>query len=131
MFDWDDPVPELSGGGLPGNYEYHNSKFHWGEAEKEEGSEHQVDGIAYVTYESISCNINQLRMNVSSLSFQFRSVLELQMYHWNKEYNDFDDAKTKRDGVAVLSILYDLGDDNQALKPVIDNLPKIHVSGGD
>ncbi|KAJ1192852.1 hypothetical protein NDU88_002158 [Pleurodeles waltl] len=102
-FDDSDPVSVLSGGPLSESYRLKQVHFHWGLTD-DCGSEHTVDGVQYAS--------------------------ELHMVHWNAEkYSDFVEAVSQPDGLAVISCLLELGEDNSALQQITDVLDSIKNKG--
>ena len=57
---------------------------------------------------------------------------ELHLVHFKKEYGSLGGALGKDDGLAVLGIMLELADeDNAKLKPIIDGLKTITASGAE
>ena len=44
----------------------------------------------------------------------------MHLVHWNTAYKNFDTAKTKRDGLAVLAILFEANYPSPLFKPLSD-----------
>ena len=71
--------PSISGGGLPGTYNFFQVHFHWGSDSVKGGSEHVVNNVRFPG--------------------------EMQIIHINSKYGSFDDAIHYADGLAILSVL--------------------------
>ncbi|XP_051779046.1 carbonic anhydrase 14 [Erpetoichthys calabaricus] len=91
--------------GLPKKYSAVQLHLHWGSRGTEEGSEHQLNGKTYLA--------------------------ELHVVHFNSEsYPNFTVAKEKADGLAVLGILIEEGENaNPAYEHILKNLIYIQHSG--
>jgi len=93
----------LSGGPLEGEYTLKQFHFHWG-AKSEHGSEHLVDNKAYAA--------------------------ELHFVHWNSStYATFEEAVHAADGLAVLTVFLESGEENHGLSDITDLLPEVRHSG--
>ncbi|XP_062847097.1 carbonic anhydrase 2-like isoform X2 [Trichomycterus rosablanca] len=88
----------LTGGPLTGTYRLKQFHFHWGSSDNK-GSEHTVDGKMYPA--------------------------ELHLVHWNTAYPSFGDAATKPDGLGVVGVFLEIGDENPNLQKVLDALQAI------
>lgn len=93
----------LEGGPL-GNDKYRLQQFHchWGKV-PEEGSEHTVDGTTFSG--------------------------EIHLVHWNEKYGSFDDAVDKEDGLAVLGVFFQVGQEHPELLKIEQLLPNIEHNG--
>ncbi|KAI5095662.1 carbonic anhydrase 6 isoform X2, partial [Silurus meridionalis] len=92
--------------GLPNRYTAVQMHLHWGGWDLEaSGSEHTVDGIRYMA--------------------------ELHVVHYNSDkYANFDEAKDKPDGLAVLAFFYEDGHfENTYYSDFINNLEKVKYAG--
>uniref|UniRef100_A0A1W7RAS9 carbonic anhydrase n=1 Tax=Hadrurus spadix TaxID=141984 RepID=A0A1W7RAS9_9SCOR len=99
----DDTEATISGGGLPATYKFLQLHFHWGK-EDDRGSEHTFDGND--------------------------APLEMHLVHVNKHYRSVEEALTKKDGLAVLAILFEVTDkDNEELEPIIEVLDDVIQEG--
>ncbi|AFB76937.1 carbonic anhydrase-like protein [Cotia virus SPAn232] len=88
----------INQGPLSNIYIAKEAHFHWGY--ENFGSEHLVDGFQY--------------------------ACELQIIHWNKIYNNFEEALTKDKGIAIVSILFNSSDNNNDdLEEVFNKIPSI------
>ncbi|XP_013858516.1 carbonic anhydrase 7 [Austrofundulus limnaeus] len=86
----------IRGGPLDNPYRLKQFHFHWGE-KGHEGSEHTVAGLGYAS--------------------------ELHLVHWNAvKYRSFTDAASAPDGLAVLGIFLETGDDHRWLHLITDVL---------
>lgn len=90
----------ISGSKLPGkNYELSQFHFHWGRRDNE-GSEHLIDGKA--------------------------SALEIHFVHWNVDkYNNFEEASTTSDGLAVVGVLVEVTDQDSNVNKELAILTKL------
>jgi len=82
------PPPYIEGGRLPmgERFEFHSFHWHWG-SDPKKGSEHTINGKSY--------------------------PLELHLVHVNTKYkDDLNKALSKKDGLAVLGVLYELVDED-------------------
>ncbi|XP_052212006.1 carbonic anhydrase 7-like [Dreissena polymorpha] len=86
----------LTGGPL-GNQQFRLEEFHlhWG-ADNRRGSEHTIDGKMFAA--------------------------ELHLVHWNTKYGSMVEAQDKRDGLAVLGVMIEPGDEHPAFSVVSNNL---------
>ncbi|XP_064603159.1 carbonic anhydrase 2-like isoform X2 [Liolophura sinensis] len=86
----------LQGGGLPSRYRVAQFHFHWGDADKR-GSEHLVNGKAF--------------------------PMEMHIVHYSTEYSNVSDALNRPNGLAVLAVLFTVGDaPNSAFDKVVGHL---------
>lgn len=93
----------LSGGALEGEYELWQLHAHWG-SDDDKGSEHTVDGKAYAG--------------------------ELHLVHWNKsKYASPNEAAGEPDGLAVLGLFLDIGDEHPELSKITSLLGDIRHKG--
>jgi len=92
-------MPSVTGGGLPGNFEFAQGHFHWGNTSLV-GSEHLIGGDAF--------------------------PLELHLVHFNSKYGTIGEALKYPDGLAVIGIMHKISrEDNPNLNPIIESLEKI------
>ncbi|XP_041508543.1 carbonic anhydrase 6-like [Microtus oregoni] len=87
-------------------YKAEQMHFHWGGDFAEiSGSEHTVDGI--------------------------RRVIEIHFVHYNSKYENFDEAKSQPDGLAVLAVLVEINEyeENTYYSPLISELLNIQYTG--
>jgi len=93
--------PQISYGNLPdkGPYTLAQYHLHWG-ADATKGSEHTINSVRY--------------------------PMELHLVHYKTAYGSLTDSIDKADGLAVLGIMFELSDtDNANLKPLIDVISSI------
>merc|ERR1712079_572679 len=84
----------ISGGGLDGRYYFEQLHFHWGD-NSAIGSEHTIHGR--------------------------RFPLEMHLVHFSSEYSNVLEASTKPGGLVVLSVLFQIAeDDNIFLRPITE-----------
>ncbi|XP_036448508.1 carbonic anhydrase 2-like [Colossoma macropomum] len=88
----------LTGGPISGTYRLKQFHFHWGSSD-DKGSEHTIDGKTYSA--------------------------ELHLVHWNTAYSSFGDAVNESDGLAVIGVFLEIGDENPQLQKVLDALDGI------
>lgn len=100
--DFDSGSSSIKGGPLEGEYQLAQYHCHWGR-ENERGSEHTVDGKRYAA--------------------------ELHLVHFNKKYGTFAAAADKEDGLAVIGVFLEVGDENKELKKVTDSMAEVRFSG--
>ena len=75
-------------------YVFHHAVWHWGNNSKE-GSEHYLNGVQY--------------------------PMEIQLYHFNTKYSNYDEAALKPDGLVVASFFYEMSEEpNPRLKDLIE-----------
>ncbi|CAL4121440.1 unnamed protein product [Meganyctiphanes norvegica] len=97
--------PRIKGGGLEGIYDFANLHFHWG-SNSSLGSEHSIDGKFY--------------------------PMEAHLVHYKSEYKDVDTAVLHPDGLAVLSVLFEVTPkDNKFLAPILKSLNKVEKAQTD
>ncbi|KAJ3593964.1 hypothetical protein NHX12_006297 [Muraenolepis orangiensis] len=102
-FDDSDDRSVISGGPLVNPYRLRQFHFHWGEKGCQ-GSEHTVDGKGFAS--------------------------ELHLVHWNAEkYMTFGQAASEPDGLAVLGIFLETGDDHRWLHKITDALYMVKFKG--
>ncbi|XP_043957255.1 carbonic anhydrase 7 [Gambusia affinis] len=102
-FNDSDDRSVIQGGPLDNPYRLKQFHFHWGEKGCE-GSEHTVAGVGYAS--------------------------ELHLVHWNAaKYKTFEEAATAPDGLAVLGIFLELGDDHRWLHMITDALYMVKFKG--
>jgi len=96
-------APRIDGGGLAGEYVFAQFHFHWGR-DSSMGSEHTINGVRY--------------------------PMELHLVHFKGEYNGLKEAINKKDGLAVLGVLFKISaTDNPAFTPIIQTLKEIQPAG--
>ncbi|CAH1270571.1 CA2 [Branchiostoma lanceolatum] len=92
-------VPKISGGPLYEEYKLLQIHAHWGATDRD-GSEHTVDGEVFQG--------------------------EVHLVHMNTKYPSFEQAMTKRDGLAVLGVFLQLADEgHESFKTITDKLENI------
>ncbi|XDV47794.1 hypothetical protein PO909_017350, partial [Leuciscus waleckii] len=92
----------LTEGPISGKYRLKQFHFHWG-ASDDKGSEHTVDGKCFPA--------------------------ELHLVHWNTKYASFGEAADKSDGLAVVGVFLEIGEDNPKLQKVLDAMDAIKSKG--
>ncbi|XP_061522249.1 carbonic anhydrase 1-like [Phycodurus eques] len=92
----------LSGGPVSGVYRLKQFHFHWG-ASDDRGSEHTVAGNKYPA--------------------------ELHLVHWNTKYANFGEAASKPNGLAVVGVFLQIGNENASLQKVLDTFGAIKTKG--
>ncbi|XP_054621183.1 carbonic anhydrase 1-like [Dunckerocampus dactyliophorus] len=100
MDDTDSSI--LTGGPVSGVYRLKQFHFHWG-ASDDRGSEHTVAGNKYPA--------------------------ELHLVHWNTKYASFGEAAGQPDGLAVVGVFLQIGDENASLQKVLDAFGDIKTKG--
>ncbi|KAK7118626.1 hypothetical protein R3I94_022199 [Phoxinus phoxinus] len=98
----DDDSSILTEGPISGKYRLKQFHFHWG-ASDDKGSEHTVDEKCYPA--------------------------ELHLVHWNTKYPSFGDAADKPDGLAVVGVFLQIGEDNPKLQKILDAMDAIKSKG--
>ncbi|XP_044124401.1 carbonic anhydrase 12-like [Bufo gargarizans] len=93
----------LAGAGLPNIYKFSGFHLHFGSLLAGEGSEHQIDGQAY--------------------------PLEVHFVFYNTKYVDLATAKTKPDGLAVVGVLFEIGERHGELQNVVNVLSDVAYQG--
>lgn len=84
-------------------YQLEQFHFHWGRSDKE-GSEHTLDGKIFSA--------------------------ELHLVHWNIDlFKSFGEAAQSADGLAVLGVFLEVGNEHNYLKKLTDVLPRVAFSG--
>uniref|UniRef100_A0A3Q3JV11 Carbonic anhydrase n=1 Tax=Monopterus albus TaxID=43700 RepID=A0A3Q3JV11_MONAL len=102
-FDDTDDRVVIQGGPLDNPYKLKQFHFHWG-GKGCHGSEHTVAGNSYAS--------------------------ELHLVHWNAvKYGTFEEAATAPDGLAVLGIFLETGDDHRWLNMITDALYMVKFKG--
>lgn len=102
-FDDSDDRTVMRGGPLDNAYRLKQFHFHWG-GKGCQGSEHTVEGKTYAS--------------------------ELHLVHWNAaKYQTFGEAAQAPDGLAVLGIFLETGDDHRGLNQVTDALYMVKFKG--
>ncbi|CAL4120208.1 unnamed protein product [Meganyctiphanes norvegica] len=96
--------PCVTKGGLDSSYILAQFHFHWG-SDSSKGSEHLIDGKA--------------------------APIELHLVHYRADYGSLGEAVKDGDclAVAVLAVMYKIGEKNAALKPIVDALPEVLDAG--
>nr|CAD7256416.1 unnamed protein product [Timema shepardi] len=98
-----DQLPMIFGAMLPNMYQLDSFHFHWG-SKNNQGSEHVLNGIQYPA--------------------------EMHIIHRNTRYSSVQEAQHFSHGLTVLAFFFQLRDKvNQALSPLIDNLPSVRKDG--
>ncbi|KAF7211712.1 carbonic anhydrase 7 isoform X2 [Nothobranchius furzeri] len=93
----------IRGGPLDNPYRLKQFHFHWG-GKGHDGSEHTVGGVGYTS--------------------------ELHLVHWNAiKYRSFREASKSSDGLAVLGIFLETGDDHRWLHVITDALYMVKYKG--
>ncbi len=89
----------VSGAWLPGSFKIEQLHFHWGN-NSDFGSEHTIDSRRY--------------------------PLEMHLVHYNADYPDVQAAHDKEQGLAVVSVLFDISEeDNIHLEPIMQASKKV------
>ncbi|XP_008308413.1 carbonic anhydrase 7 [Cynoglossus semilaevis] len=102
-FDDTDDRSVISGGPLENPYRLKQFHFHWG-GKGSEGSEHTVEGHTFAS--------------------------ELHLVHWDAvKYKSFGEAAAAPDGLAVLGIFLEAGDDHRWLHAITDVLYTVKFKG--
>jgi len=100
-------TPVVTGGGLPGTYNFHHIHVHWGSVSTH-GSEHTVDGESY--------------------------PMEMHLVHYNSIYDDINAAVASGawDALAVVGFFFDIiPADNPAFDEVVEVLHHVHPAGSE
>uniref|UniRef100_A0A665X7U6 Carbonic anhydrase n=2 Tax=Echeneis naucrates TaxID=173247 RepID=A0A665X7U6_ECHNA len=92
----------LTDGPISGIYRLKQFHFHWG-ASDDKGSEHTVAGTKYPA--------------------------ELHLVHWNTKYPSFGEAASQPDGLAVVGVFLQIGNENASLQKVLDAFDTIRTKG--
>ncbi|XP_078724892.1 carbonic anhydrase 7-like isoform X1 [Lampetra fluviatilis] len=93
----------IEGGALHGPYRLRQLHMHWG-SHDHVGSEHTVKGKTYPA--------------------------ELHLVHWSADrYASFEEAAVAPDGLAVVGVFLEVGEENKELKKITDLLPRITAKG--
>ena len=80
-------------------YEFHHAVWHWGENSLQ-GSEHHLDGV--------------------------QQPMEVQLFHWNTKYSDYNTAAQETDGLAAVSFFYEVSSaDNPEISGQISVLEQL------
>ncbi|XP_048886730.1 carbonic anhydrase 7 isoform X1 [Brienomyrus brachyistius] len=102
-FDDEDGRAVIRGGPLESVYRLKQFHFHWG-GTGSCGSEHTICGKTFAS--------------------------ELHLVHWNAtKYKSFGEAVAAPDGLAVLGILLEIGDEHRALNSITDSLYMVKFKG--
>ncbi|XP_051831032.1 carbonic anhydrase 7 isoform X2 [Antechinus flavipes] len=102
-FDDEDDRTVVHGGPLDGPYRLKQFHFHWGKKHSL-GSEHTVDGKSFSS--------------------------ELHLVHWNgKKYKTFAEAAAAPDGLAVVGIFLETGDEHASMNRLTDALYMVRFKG--
>merc|ERR1711962_1588036 len=87
-------APSITGGPLQDSYIFHHAEWHWGN-DSSTGSEHYLEGVQYPA--------------------------EIQLYHWNTNYQSYEEACNMTDGIVAISFLYSpSATDNENLDKVLN-----------
>ncbi|XP_057568630.1 carbonic anhydrase 7 [Hippopotamus amphibius kiboko] len=93
----------VTGGPLDGPYRLKQFHFHWGKKHSE-GSEHTVDGKSFPS--------------------------ELHLVHWNaKKYSTFGEAASAPDGLAVVGVFLETGEEHPSMNRLTDALYMVRFKG--
>ncbi|KAJ8010135.1 hypothetical protein DPEC_G00071840 [Dallia pectoralis] len=98
----DNDMSTLTGGPVSGTYRLKQFHFHWG-ASNNRGSEHTVAGTKYAA--------------------------ELHLVHWNTKYSSFGAAAGQSDGLAVVGVFLQVGDENPNLQKLLGVFDVIKAKG--
>uniref|UniRef100_A0AC11CZB7 Carbonic anhydrase 7 n=1 Tax=Ovis aries TaxID=9940 RepID=A0AC11CZB7_SHEEP len=102
-FNDSDDRTVVSGGPLDGPYRLKQFHFHWGKKHGV-GSEHTVDGKSFPS--------------------------ELHLVHWNaKKYSTFGEAASAPDGLAVVGVFLETGDEHPSMNRLTDALYMVRFKG--
>ncbi|XP_029064158.1 carbonic anhydrase 7 isoform X2 [Monodon monoceros] len=102
-FNDSDDRTVVTGGPLDGPYRLKQLHFHWGKKHSE-GSEHTVDGKSFPS--------------------------ELHLVHWNaKKYSTFGEAASAPDGLAVVGVFLETGDEHPSMNRLTDALYMVRFKG--
>ncbi|KAJ8400453.1 hypothetical protein AAFF_G00395770 [Aldrovandia affinis] len=102
-YDDSEQGPVIEGGPLEDAYRLKQFHFHWGHDDCH-GSEHTVDGKTYAS--------------------------ELHLVHWNaSKYQTFGEAAAAPDGLAVLGVFLETGEEHQGLHKITDALYMVKFKG--
>ncbi|XP_064193315.1 carbonic anhydrase 7-like [Anguilla rostrata] len=102
-FDDADDKAVIKGGPLQNPYRLKQFHFHWG-GKGCQGSEHTVDGKTYAS--------------------------ELHLVHWNAaKYKSFGEAAAAPDGLAVLGVFLETGNEHRGLSVITDALYMVKFKG--
>ncbi|XP_053571147.1 carbonic anhydrase 2 [Bombina bombina] len=101
-FDDSEDKSVLRGGALTGTYRLKQFHFHWGSCD-DHGSEHTVDGVEYAA--------------------------ELHLVHWNTKYANFGQAVKHCDGLAVVGVFLQVGEQRPGLQKLVDAIKHIPNKG--
>ncbi|CAK9292734.1 unnamed protein product [Gordionus sp. m RMFG-2023] len=107
-FKGDGAAPAISGADLPGIYKTSEIHFHWG-SRNSKGSEHTIDKRVY-----------PLEMHVVNIK---------QEYHIDDKFFNTTQAMNDPEGLAVLGVLFEIGDYNAAFSEISENLDLIPYHG--
>ncbi|KAL8564433.1 hypothetical protein ACOMHN_057455 [Nucella lapillus] len=95
----------LRGGGLPSTYTLAQFHFHWG-SRNSRGSEHTLDGRA--------------------------APMEMHLVHYRDSYGSLKAAADKKDGLAVLSFLFNVSHRNEVIQEhLLSSFNRVHYSGSE
>nr|XP_033780362.1 carbonic anhydrase 14 isoform X2 [Geotrypetes seraphini] len=97
--------PSMGLGGLPNNYTAAQLHLHWGNGDIQGGAEHQLNGKAFSA--------------------------ELHVVHYNSDdYSSMEEAKDQAEGLAVLGVLIEVGDEpNLSYDSILSYLENIKYAG--
>nr|XP_037864305.1 carbonic anhydrase 7 isoform X2 [Chlorocebus sabaeus] len=102
-FNDSDDRTVVTGGPLEGPYRLKQFHFHWGK-KHDVGSEHTVDGKSFPS--------------------------ELHLVHWNaKKYSTFGEAASAPDGLAVVGVFLETGDEHPSMNRLTDALYMVRFKG--
>uniref|UniRef100_A0A670IJQ0 Carbonic anhydrase n=1 Tax=Podarcis muralis TaxID=64176 RepID=A0A670IJQ0_PODMU len=98
-----DDKTAVSGGPLEDPYRLKQFHFHWG-ASQDSGSEHTIDGNPF--------------------------PCELHLVHWNaKKYVTFEEAAAAPDGLAVIGVFLEIGEEHASMNRLTDALYMVKFKG--
>lgn len=93
----------LEGGPYPHHYRVEQFHFHWGKT-SQVGAEHLIDGKTHAA--------------------------ELHIVHWNSElFSSFAEAAKSANGLAVLCVFIQSGEEHPGLKKLVELLPRVKFAG--
>lgn len=98
----DEDKSTLKEGPISGTYRLKQFHFHWGSSD-DKGSEHTVNGKMFPA--------------------------ELHLVHWNTKYPNFGEAASKSDGLAVVGVFLEIGNENPQLQKFLDALQAVKGKG--
>ena len=122
----DELLPFIAAGGLTDRYNFVQLHFHWGGA-MHRGSEHLIANKRSANKQKCKSSFKIIKLK---LLFKCRFAGELHIVHYNAKYGSFSEATKHSDGLAVLAILIELGQqDNVALQHIVQQLEQVMIEG--